>query len=108
MTRRWLFAAAIGFWLASTLVASDPLRPRLVVDNRTTQNATVQVWRYTGDRWDWATVANVAPRTWVPVFDVRDNDRFRAIVPGREPLPHTVHLYADKSYGGPQDIWLLQ
>jgi len=105
MRRRWILAAAIWLWLAPVLLAGPP---RLVVDNRTSSNAVVQVWRYTGDRWDWITVANVEPKTWVPVLDVKDNDRFRAVLPKRPPLNHTVRLHQDRSYGGPQDIWLLQ
>ena len=105
MRRRWILIAAIWLCLAPVLLAGPP---RLVVDNRTALKAVVQVWRYTGDRWDWITVANVAPKTWVPVFDVKANDRFRAVQSKRPPLNHTVRLYPDRNYGGSQDIWLLQ
>ncbi len=84
-------------------------QPRLIVDNRLDSRATIQVWRYNGERWDWTTVATVEPHHWVPVYKVNANDRFRALPPQRgETLSHTVSLYADKGYGGLQDIWLLK
>jgi hypothetical protein len=101
VTRRTL---ALLF-LAGAIAVARP--SRLVVDNRTNAVATIQVWRYTGDHWDWQTVGTVAPRTYIPLSDVRDNDRFRAIGPWGAQV-HVVRLYADTAYGGPQDIWLLR
>jgi hypothetical protein len=105
VTRRALVLLA----LAAAILAAGLNRPsRLVVDNRTNSAATIQVWRYTGDHWDWQTVGTVSPRTWIPVSDVRDSDRFRAAGPWSAPQVHVVRLYPDTSYGGHQDIWLLR
>jgi hypothetical protein len=101
-------ALVILLLLATGTAAAVDQPPRLIVDNRTASAATVQAWRYTGDRWDWLTVSTVAPRTWVPVFNVKANDRFRALMGGGATMTHTVSLYADKAYNGPQDIWLLR
>jgi hypothetical protein len=81
---------------------------RLVVDNRSRSNATIQVWRYTGYHWDWLTVATVPPGKWVPVSDVKSGERFRAIGVRHTPLSRTVGLHTDPGYGGPQDVWILQ
>jgi hypothetical protein len=101
-------ATVLVLLLTAALTAAGPKQPRLIVDNRTGSSATVQVWRYTGDHWDWTTVATVAPRTWVPVYSVKANDRFRAVAGGGGTFTHTVSLYEDKAYSGPQDIWLLR
>jgi hypothetical protein len=77
---------------------------RLVVDNRTAQNATIQVWRYTGYHWDWLTVANVPAGRWVPVSDVKNGERFRVKETGKT---RVVNLRTDQGYGGPQDVWVL-
>ena len=102
--------AAILFGLLALLLPgnSGPNQPRLIVDNRTGGRATVQAWRYTGDRWDWHTVADVVPQTWVAVLQVKENDRFRALAGSGPAQTHTVSFYMDRTYNGPQDIWLLR
>ena len=81
---------------------------RLVVDNRTRSRATIQVWRYTGNRWDRLTVATVPGGKWVPVTDVRNGERFRAMGVASTPPSRVVNLRTDPHYGGPQDVWILQ
>ena len=101
-------ALVILLLLTAVTAAAYDQPPRLIIDNRTPSAVTVQAWRYTGDHWNWLTVATVAPRTWVPVLNVKANDRFRAVAGGRETAAHTITLYDDKAYHGPQDIWLLR
>jgi len=82
-------------------------QPRLVADNRTGEQATIEVWRYNGNVWIWTKVATVAPGRWVPVYDVRNDDKFRATTK-KGTKYHTVSLYSDVKYGGSQDIWLIR
>jgi hypothetical protein len=81
---------------------------RLVVDNRTSQPATVLIWRYDGGHWDWRSVTSIGSGHWVPIYDVRQGERLRARLANGRELDHTVKLLHDSKTKTLQDVWWLK
>jgi hypothetical protein len=81
--------------------------PRLVVDNRTPVAADVYAWKFNGREWNWHYVMRLPGRTWAPVYNVYDGDRFRA-AHGDHYHNHEVELDFDPEYGGGQDVWWIR
>src|SRR5262249_52780860 len=89
--------------------AQPASRARLVVDNRSGSEAQVQVWRYNGRSWEWSVISPVAQGHWVPIYDVRNGDQYRAILAGSKGTRyHTVSLQYDGRYRGMQSVWWVQ
>ncbi len=90
-------------------LAFDGRAPRLIVDNRMASLAAIDVWRYNGTYWEWMLVVYVQSGQYVPISPVNPGERFRARFQRQSdgPQQHIVTLYYDSSYGGLQDIWLL-
>jgi hypothetical protein len=105
MRRHWIRTVAVLLIAVFCQIAAAQKAARLVVDNRTKQAATIQVWRYTGYHWDWLTVATVPAGRWVPVTDIKNGERFRVKDTAKA---RVVNLRNDPGYGGPQDVWVLQ
>jgi hypothetical protein len=74
---------------------------RLVVDNRSTQFANVDIWRHDGKQWAWRHVLGVGSGQWAPIYDVNQGERFRATLGNGVELYHTVNLQSG------QDVWWL-
>jgi hypothetical protein len=81
---------------------------RLVVDNRTSQSATVFIWRYDRGHWDWQSVTSIGSGHWVPIYDVREGERLRARLGNGKELDHTVKLRHDSKTNTLQDVWWLK
>lgn len=103
-----LVGLAFGLCLPATGRSEEGHRSRLIVDNRSHRSAVVQIWRHDGKSWDWRLVGRVKDGQWVPIYDVRNQERLRARIDGRgDYLWHTVRLQKDKN-GALQDLWRLQ
>jgi len=79
------------------LLAAQPAQ--LVIVNHNAAAVTIQVWRYTGNHWDWITLAAVPPGRSIALSQVNRNDRFRALGPWSTPPIHVVST--------PRDVWQL-
>jgi len=109
---------AYSLWLAMLLVcavaivaeahAQAPKGARLVVDNRTSQPATVFIWRYQGGHWDWQSVTSIGSGHWIPVYDIREGERLLARLANGKELTHTVKLFQDSRTNTLQDVWWLK
>jgi hypothetical protein len=109
---------AYRLWLAMFVVcfvailaeahAQAPKGARLVVDNRTSQPATVFIWRYDRGHWDWQSVTSIGSGHWVPVYDVREGERLLARLANGKELDHTVKLLHDSRTNTLQDVWWLK
>jgi hypothetical protein len=74
------------------------------VDNRIDSSAEIHVWRHNGNDWTWTPVARVDPGKWVAIYDVHQNERFRAWLPARKDYRyHNVSLDQNQ-----QDVWWIQ
>lgn len=102
--------AAVTLFLALVFVCSarafskgypDAEQTRLVVDNRSSQFATVDIWRHDGKQWAWRHVLGVGSGRWAPIYDVSQGERLRATLGNGVALYHTVSLQSG------QDVWWL-
>jgi hypothetical protein len=96
-----LLATALA-WMLAQSISAQAQPSRLLVFNNTGTVAELSAsvngaWRFRG---------SVKPGASMPVYDVQNGDRFRAVWRGGESL-HVVRLRYDRSYGGPQDTWTL-
>jgi len=109
---------AYRLWLAMLVVcvvaivaeahAQAPKGSRLVVDNRTSQPATVFIWRYDRGHWDWHAMTSIGSGHWIPVYEVRDGERLLARLANGKELSHTVKLLHDSRTNTLQDVWWLK
>lgn len=82
--------------------------PRLVIDNHCSATAYVEVWAFNGSFWQWNRFAAVNPNSWLPVFNVRQGQRFRAQLPDNRDRTYDVVFAYDANYGGYQSVWVIQ
>ena len=106
----WLAMLVVGVVtiVAEAHAAQAPKGARLVVDNRTSQPATVFIWRYDRGHWDWQSVTSIGSGHWIPVYDVREGERLLARLANGKELSHTVKLLPDARTNTLQDVWWLK
>ena len=95
--RRCFICAFIGLAVAATAHAQQK-QSRLLVTNKTKTSAEV----FVALRDTWQSRGRVSPGSTLPVFNVTNGQRFRAVWGSSSKL-HTVKLQFDRTYGGWQD-----
>lgn len=111
MKRRMsLFCVFVLLALMSTNLAGSQSQrpPRLVIDNRYPATASVEVWSFNGSYWQWTRFTSVGRNSWLPVMNVQQGQRFRALLPDNRERTHDVTFSYDRNYGGGQSIWVIQ
>lgn len=99
MRSRWYVYLAVC-WLTVTAagLAAQQKPSRLLVVNQT--GSTVEV--FVAVKNTWQSRGRVSPKSSLPVFNVANGQRVRAVW-GSRSMPHTVKLTYDRAYGGWQD-----
>lgn len=80
----------------------------MVIDNRFPATAYVDVWVFNGSYWQWNRFATVNRNSWLPVLNVQQGQRFRALLPDNRERAHDVVFTYDPNYGGYQSVWVIQ
>ena len=86
---------------AATLAQQRP--SRLLVTNNT--GTSVELFALVRDTWQ--SRGRISPGASMPVYNVTNGQRFRAVW-GSKSKEHTVKLTYDRSYGGWQELLTLQ
>jgi hypothetical protein len=100
-TRRIVLALPFLVWRGLP-VAAQQKQSRLLVTNGT--GTTVELFVAVRDTWQ--SRGRISPRGSMPVYNVTNGQRFRAVWGSTSKL-HTVALRYDRAYGGWQDVLTL-
>ena len=96
--------ALVLIWLlvtsAGALAQQKP--SRLLVTNNT--GTSVELFAAVRDTWQ--SRGRISPRSSMPVYNVTNGQRFRAVWGSKSKL-HTVKLIYDRNYGGWQELLVL-
>ncbi len=98
LSRRTFIALPIPLVLAETAAAQQK-QSRLLVTNKT-KETSVDVFVALRDTWQ--SRGRISPGASLPVYNVTNGQRFRAVWGSASKL-HTVKLRFDRTYGGWQD-----
>lgn len=101
LTRRTVLALPVLLCIARPAAAQQK-QTRLLVTNKT--GTTVEL--FVAVRETWQSRGRISPGASMPVYNVTNGQRFRAVW-GSSSKPHTVALRYDRAYGGWQDSLLL-
>ena len=85
---------------ATTLAQQQP--SRLLVTNKT--DTTVELFALVRD--DWQSRGRISPGSSMPVYNVANGQRFRAVW-GSNAKELVIKLVYDRAYGGWQQLWEL-
>lgn len=100
-TRRTVLTLPLLLWLRGTAAAQQK-QTRLFVTNKT--GTTVEL--FVAVRNGWQSRGRISPGGAMPVYNVTNGQRFRAVWGSTSKL-HTVALRYDRAYGGWQDTLTL-
>lgn len=101
LTRRTVLALPVLLCIGGPAAAQQK-QTRLLVTNKT--GTTVEL--FVAVRETWQSRGRISPGASMPVYNVTNGQRFRAVW-GSSSKPHTVALRYDRAYGGWQDSLLL-
>lgn len=94
---------ALALLLIATVAFSQQPPSRLMVSNNS--GATVEL--FTAVNQSWQSRGRISPRASLPVYNVVNGQRFRAVW-GSQSREHAVQLTYDRSYNGWQDTFVLR
>jgi hypothetical protein len=97
LSRREFIAQPIMLGIAATAAAQQK-QSRLLVTNKTKTSVEV----FVDLRKTWQSRGRISPGASLPVYNVTNGQRFRAVWGSASKL-HTVTLRFDRTYGGWQD-----
>jgi hypothetical protein len=104
VNRRWrVYLAACWLLVVAAGTVAQQKPSRLLVMNET--GATVEV--FVAVKNTWQSRGRVPPKSSLPVFNVANGQRVRAVWGSRSAL-HTVKLTYDRAYGGWQDRMVVK
>lgn len=102
VTRRLAFVLACLLLIVGATTFAQQQPSRLLVTNKT--STTVEVFAAVRDTWQ--SRGRISPGSSLPVYNVANGQRFRAVW-GSNSRTHVVALKYDRGYGGWQDVLVL-